>query len=48
MPKGATAVPGLEPGTSGMEVRGLNHSATTTPQIKRYNNVNVLGHLEIA
>ena len=29
MPKGATAGPGLEPGTSGMEVRGSNRSATT-------------------
>ena len=31
MPKGATAGPGLEPGTSGTEVRGSNRSAMTAP-----------------
>ena len=33
MPKGATAGPGLEPGTSDMEVRGSNRSATTAPPV---------------
>ena len=33
--QGATAGPVLEPGTSGMEVRGSNHSAMTAPLIMR-------------
>ena len=32
MPKGATAGLWFEPGTCGMEFRGLNRSATTAPQ----------------
>ena len=31
LPKGATARPGFEPGTSSREVWGLTHSATTAP-----------------
>ena len=30
------AGPGLEPGTSGMEVRGSNRSATTAPRCSKY------------
>ena len=40
LPKGATAGPGLEPGTSGMEFRGSNRSATTAPQKNAVNTVN--------
>ena len=41
--KGATAPePGFEPGTSGMEVRGLNHSATTAPHHCMIQNRNLL------
>ena len=36
LPKGATAGPGFEPGTSGMEVTGLNRSATIAPLTEFY------------